>query len=143
MTATETPAPPNEAERTLNIGLEVETATFGTVRVKELCLEQIVDLLSDIAKVFEVLPADAEVGNNAAWLIQLVKDEAFLSALKKVVGASINRPAADLTEMNIKDWLKLVVALKTVMDWEEIKDLFFQIVRSGALGKLTPPAEAP
>ena len=73
----------------------------------------------------------------------MVKDPSFLSALKKVVGASINRPSDELTKMCIKDWLKLVVALKTVMDWEEIKDLFFQIVPSGALGKLTPAAEAP
>ena len=138
---TETPtAPPlSEPERVLNTGIEVDTQLLGTVRVKELCLEQIVALLSDITKVFELFPTEEAEQKGNAWIIIMMKDPIFLAAVKNVMAAAIEKEGTDLDGMSIKDWLKLLVALKQVMDWEELKDLFFQIVPSGALGKLTQP----
>lgn len=133
------PTAPSEPERLLNTGIEVDTKHLGKVRVKELCLEQIVALLSDITKVFELFPTDEKEQQGNGWIIMMMKDPIFLAALKNVVGVAVEREGKDLDGMSIKDWLKLIVALKTVMDWEELKDLFFQIVPSSALGKLAQP----
>ncbi|MEE8576029.1 MAG: hypothetical protein V3T31_02130 [candidate division Zixibacteria bacterium] len=152
MTTTEAPAAPTETDRSLNVGVEVETKHIGTVRIKELALEQVVELLSDIVLVFSTFAKgedelkELNEKNPAAglgWMAKVAQDPATLHAMKKLMAASTAKTSEDFDGMPITDWLKLIVALKQVMDWEELKELFFQIVPPSALAGLkkgTPQA---
>lgn len=125
----------SEAERMANVGVPV-TLSFAEVRVRELVLEDIVELAQDLAIVLEEVPVDE--GKGLAWIAGILKRPQTLAAVRRIAAASTGRKPADFENLGIADWLKLLVAFKTVMDFAELRELFFALVPPGLLETLRP-----
>ena len=119
------------AERMANIGISVtcKNPKLETVRVKDLSLEKLLELLGDFSLIFEKATSKAGEGRgDLAFLAEMVRSPESLQAIKKIMAVSTGKDAADFDETGVADWLKLFVALKLVTDWEEISQLFFQLI---------------
>lgn len=133
-----------DAERMANLGVEVvcKSEKLGTVRVRELTLEDLIGLFSDVALVLDSLAGntDAVKAGGMAFVAQLVQNERTLSSVRKIAAVSTNKEPEDFVGLGLVDWLRIIAALKRVTDWEEIGRLFFEVVPrssfSGLLAKV-------
>ena len=121
-----------ESERMLNLGIPVTLKKLGKVQVKELSLEDTIVLARELSIVFSALDMDIEglpsEKKGLEWFMRLLSDPLTHQALRSVIAASTERDSEDYVNMGVSDWLKVFAALKSVVDWEEMKELFFQIV---------------
>ena len=135
----------NDTDRMLNVGYEVELKKLGKITVKELCLEDILTITGDLAILLTTFTAEVQGGaakiEDNSWITSLVTKPEALRALQSFAAATTNRKAEDFTQMPIGDWMKLAVAWREVMDWQELKELFIQLVPAGALQSLKDAAE--
>lgn len=102
--------------RLANIGKQVELS-FGEVTVREPSLEEILLLVSDFAVLIEVLKKDEGI-------LEALKTPQFFSVLKKVAAVVSDSEVEKFDNLPISDWLALVVAVKEVVDWEKMSELF-------------------
>lgn len=127
-----------ETERLANVGVPLKLKKFGDVelQVRELALEDIVTLTSDLALVLEVFGGDklkaAVAGKSKGtegieMLAAVLAAEPTLQAIRKVAAASTDRKPEEFKGMGISDWLKLVKAIKDVTNWEELSEVFFDL----------------
>jgi len=128
----------SETERLVNAGVVIKLKHFGDeeVRVRELALEDIVVLTSDIALVLEVFGGDklksAVSGKGKATegievLAAIMQAEPTLNAIRKLAAASTGKKPEDFNRVGIGDWFKLIKAVKDVTDWEELSEVFFDL----------------
>ena len=127
-----------ETERLVNAGVSIKLKKFGDedIRVRELALEDIVVLTSDLALVLEVFGGDklksAVSGKGKATegievLAAILQAEPTLNALRKVAAAATDKKPEDFVRMGMTDWAKLIKALNEVSDWEELIEVFFAL----------------
>ena len=120
---------PTESERMLNLGVTVELKSLGRAQVKELTLEDTIALARELSVVFGSIDTKLVEGERGLeWFMSLLSDPLTQQALRSLVAASTNREPDDFINLGISDWLKLLAAFKTVVDWDEMKELFFQII---------------
>jgi len=121
-----------ESERMLNLGIPVTLKKLGKVQVKELSLEDTIVLARELSIVFSAIDMDLEglpsEKKGLEWFMRVLSDPLTQQALRSVIAASTERDSDDYVNMGVSDWLKVFAALKSVVDWEEMKELFFQIV---------------
>jgi hypothetical protein len=102
--------------RLANIGKKIELS-FGEVTVKEPSLEEILVLVSDFAVLIELMRKDQN-------LIEALKTPEFFSVLKKVAAVVSNSDPTLFDNLPVSDWLSMIVAVKEVVDWEKMTELF-------------------
>lgn len=127
------------AQRILNSGKEIELKKLGTVTVRELCLEDILQLSQELADILGAMqsgPADSTDGMGT--IVAMLQTPATARAIRLVASATTELKPADFERMGVADWLKWATAFKEVADWEELRELFMLLVPKEALQGLTP-----
>ena len=119
-----------EAERIANVGKEVTLKKLGPVVVHELYLEDVIKLGSVLVELFDKLDLSSMTDDSEGlrWLSGLVGNPQLFDATCKLAAAATGREPVDFQQMPLSDWLKLAVTLRNVLDWEELRELFFQLV---------------
>jgi len=137
-------------ERLINAGEPITLKCAGEVRVRELTLEQIILIAGDLAVVLKKLPvageaADAEGKSDAGWtwLIAAIKQPETLAALRKVAAATCSVEPVVFKDAGISDWMKWASAVKKVVDWEELRELFTDLLPTGMISTLMEQQKAP
>lgn len=128
---------PTESERMLNVGVPVELSSFPgeTLRVRELTLEQIVNLGSELVALISEMKLDGKSSTDGgmATLVKLLKQENTKVALLSVAAYTLSKQPNQLRQMGATDWLKWAKAFKEVVNWEELKELFFDVFPMSAV----------
>ena len=124
----ETPKKQDEAvsvERLANLG-EVVVTSRGSVTIKEPTLEQVIELLAHLLPL-----ADAFKGTNIVdgkdFFVQLAAKPEVRDAFRKVAASLAGVQEEFFTELGITDWLKIFIAVKKVVNWDELSQLFSQL----------------
>ena len=139
-----------ETQRMLNVGEEIAVkclsedggVTPAKVRVKELSLDKVITLASDLFVVLEKVQisdiADAASGGAGGleWLGEVLKNESTQTALHNIAGATTDSDPARWATAGLTDWMRWAVALKKIMDWEELRELFMELIPPGTLTNL-------
>ena len=94
--------------------------------VKEPTLEQVIELLAYIIPLASLLKKDGDVDSNT-FFIQLVSNKEVKDAFRKVAAALSNVEEDYFVDLGITDWLKVFVAIKKVVNWGELSELFSQL----------------
>ena len=138
----EVPAGMSEAERMANVGIEVvcKAPALGTLRVRELTLENLIGLVSDLAVVLETITtepgADKADDHGMHFMVRLLQEPQMLASVQKIAAVACNKSPEAFVGVGVADWLKLLVALKKVTDWEEVRALFFVLVPANSFAGL-------
>ena len=131
-----------DVSKILNVGKKVEIKGVGEIVVKEPNLEQtllIIQNLLGLATKFQ----EADLSNNAAIIGLLMQDSDVREQAEDIVSKCSGLDDETLSNLGVSDWMRLIVAIKEVIDWEELKELFFQIVPKSALQNLTEGQDSP
>jgi len=123
---TAAPASDTEMSRMLNLGKPVTTKKFGDVNVKELTFEQTIICAKDLIRLLMSSVGNKEDGKD--FFFKLLGNPETAAAIKRVVAMSIDKKEEDMNGVSATDMLKLLVALKEVVDWKELSELFFQLI---------------
>lgn len=126
-----------DINRLLNIGKEVELS-FGKYTVKEL---SVFDLISTVADGLDhfIAIVDAEVDSELELIKLVVSDSEIQHQFCKLVAMSCQSSDIELfKQMKTSDLLKVVRAIKEVIDFEEIKQTFFELGLQKYLPNQTP-----
>jgi len=115
-----------DEERMVNLGKEIELKKLGKVVVKELSLDDIVHLIPALKEVFSQITSEDE--DEDEFITKILTSSSILEAVKSIAAACTSHPTSDFNEMGLKDWFLLVATIKEVIDFEEMKELFFRIV---------------
>ena len=127
--------PLGDAERMANTGVR-EDLSFGTVRVKELVLEDLIALGGELTQLLGTMDLGTDMsGGGLAWLGVAMRDPATMKAIKSVAAAATGEEVSKFDRLPATDWMKLVRSFKNVMDWEEIRSLFMEIVPEETLAR--------
>ena len=136
----------SDTNRMMNAGIPLTLKKLGAITVKELELEDLL-LLSDTIlsalTVFMDVSGDKSL-SELALLGVILKSNESLVALKAIAAASTKRQPSEYDGMGISDWISLIKAFKQVTDWEELKDLFMELVPADVAKKAlksTPSTE--
>tara|TARA_A100000172_G_C3028434_1_gene105697 strand:+ start:518 stop:1012 length:495 start_codon:yes stop_codon:yes gene_type:complete len=137
----------DQTSRAANIGISLALKKFhpDEVKVYELSLEDILGLskeLKDLLIVFQEQSSTLSDEDGLGALAILLGNPIMLHALKQVAAGSTRKTPDDFSDMGASDWLKWAIAFKTVNDWEELRQLFFQLIPKGAMDSLLTPVEA-
>lgn len=127
----ELPKEPTYQERAANQGVEITLKRLGKVVVRELTLENTIRLARELSVVFSKIDINLTAPGERKgfeWMMSLLGDEHSLEAIRSVAAATTEKSPKDFENLGLNDWLKMLGAFKVVMDWEELKDLFFQVV---------------
>jgi len=114
-----------DIDRMLNTGKKVTLKYLGEVTVKELSLESVLRLAGELRLIlaeFEGAPEGRE------FILDLLSNPRTITALKTIAAACTGLEVSSLDNLGVTDWLRLIAAFKEVIDWEELKELFFTIV---------------
>jgi hypothetical protein len=123
-----------ESERMLNTGTIAHTKKLGDVRVKEISLEAIVRLSEPIIELIKSLNFAALEGQGDEKLKgfeffqSVMTNPRLLPAMKLVMAEATERKATDFDNLSPVDWLRLFVKFKEVTDWEEMTELFTNLL---------------
>lgn len=123
-----------DAERMINVGVSVELKHLGMISVKEPSLEDIIALGSELAIIMDKVELDEE-GGGMGFLVNMLAQEHTKQAVFVVAGKSCGRKPEEFKDMGITDWLKWLDAFKQAVEWEELKNLFFQVFGKEAIGE--------
>lgn len=121
----------DHVERIMNFGKEETLKEIGKVTFKELALEDLLEVVRKSISLFKHMTFSINEMSQESGieLVQtLIQDDEALEGLKLVASKSSELPLEKFNRLGLTSWLKIVVALKEVMNWEEIKELFFQIL---------------
>lgn len=152
--------PQTDAERMVNAGKEIELKCLvtednpkGTTRVRELTLENVLTLASDLAVVLDTVQLsdfqpkgeDTDKGEDAKeagragleWVAALLRQEATLGALRKIAAATTGAKPEQFDEAGVTDWLRWATAMQEVVDWEELIELFTGLLPKDSWERLT------
>lgn len=127
-----------ETERVANIGMPVQTDKLGVVKVRELYAEEVLDVAGEILMLLTHLKKpegeDQEAGTQL--LAEVLKDPKLMSAVRSIVAKATDKTPQDYEKMTLKDWLKILAGVKAVFDWEELRQLFMDLLPASALNGL-------
>lgn len=117
----------SDAQRLINSGQRIELKKLGHVDVCELCLEDVLLLSQELGIVLNSLQTSGS-DDGIEVIIHLLKQEATAMAVRKLAAATIGKAPEDFERMPLTDWLRWANAFKEVSDWEELRELFTQLV---------------
>jgi hypothetical protein len=128
---------PVDMKRLLNMGVDV-SLSFGEFKVKELSVFSLMEAVAEGLDFF-VSVLDEETTNELDMIKKIVSNKNIQTQFCKIVAASCGSPDIDLFKtMKTSDLLKVIKALKQVIDFEEIKETFFELGLQKYLTSQTP-----
>ncbi len=128
---------PVDMKRLLNVGKEVELS-FGKFTVKELSVFDLLATMSDGLEAF-VSVIEVEVSSELELIQIIVSDKRIQDQFCKLLALCCQSTDFDLFKtMTTTDLLKIIKTAKEVIDFEEIKETFFELGLQKYLKNQTP-----
>lgn len=127
----------DEVKALLNAGEEVTLSNGKKITFKDLPFFAVVALGNELAeelkneKWFKLLQAEEE--SNATAILKALSDPKSSEFIIKVFSVSSSEDASVFEQLTTKDLLTCAIALKSAVDFEEIKKLFFELVPQNLL----------
>lgn len=112
-------------ERLANIGEKVITSK-GELTIKEPTLEQVIELLVYIVPIAELFK-NTEDKTGRSIISEIILKPEVSAALRKISASLSNVEEDFFVGLGITDWLKVFIAIKKVVNWEELSELFSQL----------------
>lgn len=126
-----------DIKRMLNVGEDV-TLSFGHFKVKELSVFDLISTMSEGLEVFVSL-SDVEDVSEMDMIRLLVSDEKMQEQICKIIALCCQSKDYELFKsMTTTDLLKVIRVMKEVIDFEEIKETFFELGLQKYLKNQTP-----
>ena len=125
----------SHSERMANIGEKITLRALGDITVKELSLEGTIAIASELLVVITSL--DTSSGDSISWIKTAIADERVMISIRSVAAYSTGLEESEFENLGLTDWLKLMKAFRSVMDWEELRKLFMELIPKDFLEKLT------
>lgn len=125
----------NDIERMANIGKRIELKYLGSVVVKEPSLEKIIKVIAELKILLDEV--NKKTSDEQDFIYKALSNPSMMQSLKVFASICTDRGVSDFNDLPVSDWLRLVAAIKEVVVWEEITELFFQIVPREILERLT------
>ena len=117
-----------DMKRLLNVGKEIKLS-FGTYTVKELDVFTLIGAASDGLDKFLSLQSGAK--NDLEFISHMAKDNEFKSQVAKIFalfcGSETKEELAQFEKITAGDFAKLLLTIKEVVDFDEIKEAFFAL----------------
>lgn len=126
-----------EVSRALNLGKEITLKSGDTITVRELTLDQTLKILNDLLSVAGKFD-DLGGGDETTFMRKLLLDDDLRVEIERIASACTGMPMENLKTLGLSDWLRIIATIKEVLDWEELKELFFQVVPKAVLQKAIP-----
>ncbi len=124
-------------KRMLNVGQDV-TLSFGHFKVKELSVFDLIATMSEGLEVFVGL-AGVEEASEMDMIRIIISDEKMQDQVCKIIAMCCQSTDFELFKsMTTSDLLKVVRIIKEVVDFEEIKETFFELGLQKYLSSQTP-----
>ncbi len=133
----------NETDRMINSGEKIKLKNGSELIVRELSLENLIKLSGGVFQIIKtvtgqkdsrkMVEGDLDPANGFAFIADIVKQPLLLEMLQDVAAATTGKTRADFNGLGLSDWLKWLNAFKKVTDWEELRELFIQLVPAGSL----------
>lgn len=126
-----------DIKRMLNVGQDVELS-FGKFKVKELSVFDLISTMSEGLEVFVGL-AGLEDASEMDIIRIIVSDKKMQEQICKIIALCCQSNDYELFQsMTTSDLLKVVRTIKDVIDFEEIKETFFELGLQKYLPNQTP-----
>jgi hypothetical protein len=126
-----------DIKRMLNVGQEV-TLSFGKFIVKELSVFDLISTMSEGLDIFVGI-ADTDTSSEMDLIKLIVSDPQLQEQFCKIVALCCQSREFELfKEMTTSDLFKVVKVIKDIIDFEEIKETFFELGLQKYLNKETP-----
>ena len=123
--------------RMLNVGQEV-TLTIGKYTVKELSVFDLIASLSDGLEIFVSL-TDEENASELELLRMIVSNKDMQVQVCRLIALCCQSNDFELfKQMTTTDLLKVIKVIKEVIDFEELKETFFELGLQKYLTNQTP-----
>jgi hypothetical protein len=111
-----------DIRRLANVGKEVELS-FGTVTVKDIGVRALLKMSDDLFALVNLFSSKAESNNWA----KVLSDDKFFETLTKLLSAATNEPSERYNDLTVTEIGLLISALREVIDWEKLKEVFSQL----------------
>jgi len=125
-----------DTSRILNSGKDITLKACGDITIKEPTLEQTLRILNDLVSISGKFTNESDIDENT-FLRSLLIDSEVRSEVERIASACCDIPIKTLKTLGISDWMRIIAGIKEVIDWEDLKELFFQVVPPSALQSLT------
>lgn len=134
----------SESERMANVGIPVDLKQFPSeqIRVKELSLETLLGIGRDMIELVSNLPLDEltkkekDSQRGIKIMGSILQNPKTLESLKTFAASSIGKQKRELDGMGLSDWMKWAVACKEAMEWQELTNLFTQLIPANMRSQL-------
>ena len=128
---------PVDINRLLNVGKEV-TLSFGKFTVKELSVFDLISTMSEGLDIFVGL-ADTDSTSEMDLIKLIVSDPQIQEQFCKIIALCCQSRDFELFKsMTTTDLFKVIRVIKDIIDFEEIKETFFELGLQKYLTKETP-----
>ena len=132
-------------ERMANVGESVELKSLGSLTVRELSLEDTMRVGKELMEVASTLDFGGNskgAGGGFAVFADALGNPDVARAFRVIAACSTGKKAADFEGMGIIDWLRLVNVMKRVHNFEELRELFTNLIpgADGLMSRLTERA---
>lgn len=122
------------------VGYPVELSC-GSFRVKEPSIFAVLEILQDAPSIMKSI-ADSSVSDseedNIKTFVNLLVDKRIKDAFLKLLSSVLSTTVENIKELTISDLLKVLKALKEQVDWEDVKETFFQVVPKESFYRVFP-----
>lgn len=126
-----------DIKRMLNIGQEVELS-FGLYKVKELSVFDLIATMSEGLDIFVGL-AESDSLSEMELIKLIVSDSKMQDQFCKIIALCCQSKDFELfRKMTTTDLFKVIKVIKEVIDFEEIKETFFELGLQKYLMKQAP-----
>jgi hypothetical protein len=115
-----------KVNRILNVGKTIDIKGVE-VTVKEPSLSHMMTTVQNFIEVSSSINFEA-ISDNSSLIKELLGNEEVLAQVKKLANDCTDLSKDEIESLGMVDWMKLVVAFKEVVDFDEVKTLFFQIL---------------
>lgn len=114
-----------DADRLVNRGITVNLSDGRTVRVKDIPFDAWLTGLADLIPIIVTL-SETQI-ESIELMVSLAKNPTVRTSLYYLMSqATADLTPDEVAQLNAADALKMLVALKKVIDFKEIKELFSQ-----------------
>lgn len=101
------------------------------VEVRDPSLRKVLKTASAFKPILQKFQKEAESGDRLEDVAKVLEDDGTFEALKLCASACTDKDADFFNDIGVAETVDLVNALKSVVDWTQLKKLLFQLAEQG------------
>jgi len=126
-----------KSSTTTLVGLSLTLKDGEKVRVSEPPAEIILEILEDCPQILgRVANISLDSDDPTTSLMKVAFSKDLRDGLFRLVSSSIDQDEEYVRKLGMTDLMKILVKIKEVFDWEDLKETFFQLVPPQILSRM-------